>query len=155
MIDAFKKFFERALMPDPQSDDKTPGIQYATAALLIEMARADFDADDLERALIMAMLRDTFDLDEDLLAELVRLAETGAEEAVDVYQFTQLVNEHYSFDDKTQLIRNLWRVAYADGRLDRYEEQFLRKVAGLLHIPHADFIKAKLEVLASLEGGAS
>ena len=65
--------------------------------------------------------------------------------------FTQLVNEHYNYEDKEKLIENLWSVAYADGRLDRYEEQFIRKVAGLIHVAHGDFIKAKVSVLERLE----
>lgn len=119
--------------------------------MLIELARADFEEDDLEHALILAMLRDTFDLDEDVLQELVSLAGTATETANDVYQFTQLVNEHYNYEDKQQLIQNLWRVAFADGRLDRYEEQFIRKVSGLLHVAHSDFIKAKVDALAQME----
>ena len=97
------------------------------------------------------MLRDTFDLDDALLDELLSIAETAAVEANDVFQFTQLVNEHYHYDSKIRLIENLWEVAYADGRLDKYEEQFIRKVSGLIHIAHSDFIKAKVEVLEKIE----
>jgi len=74
----------------------------------------------------------------------MRLAETEAREATDFYQFTQLVNDHYSYQDKVKLMENLWRVAHADGRLDRYEEHFLRRVSGLLHLSHSDFIQTKI-----------
>lgn len=153
MIDRFKKFFDQTLMPDDGADNsgRELGIEYATAALLIELARADFEEDDLERSLILAMLRDTFDLDDSVLDELLELAESGADEAHDVYQFTQLVNDQYDYEDKQKLIEKLWRVAFADGRLDRYEEQFIRKVAGLIHVAHGDFIKAKVDVLEQIE----
>jgi len=142
MIDRIKNFFEQQLMPGEGADEQT---------LLIELARADFEEDELERSLIMAMLRDTFDLDDDMLSELMKLAEEGTEDAHDMYQFTQLVNDHYDYADKQKLIENLWAVAFADGRLDRYEEQFIRKVAGLIHVAHGDFIKAKVDVLDRLE----
>lgn len=152
MLDSIKKFFEQRLQIDTGDEaSHDQGIEYATAALLIELARADFEEDDIENALIIAMLRDTFDLDEDLLDELVKLATTATRDAHDVYQFTQLVNEHYSYEDKHKLVENLWRVAFADGRLDRYEEQFIRKVSGLLHVAHSDFIRAKVDVLAKIE----
>ncbi len=153
MIEQIKRFFEERLHSSDGADEATRAqeIQYASAALLIELARADFQADDLEKAVIMAMLKDTFDMDDDVLAEVVTLAETATEEAHDVFQFTQLVNDHYTYEDKTRLIENLWEVAYADGRLDRYEEQFIRKVAGLLHLAHADFIRAKVDVLKKIE----
>ena len=147
-----KKFFQERLLPDQAAHphDRERGIQYATAALLLEVAKSDFEQDELERAVVLAMLRDTFDLDDDTLQELVQSAETATREATDVYQFTMLVNEFYNYDDKTRLIENLWRVAYADGRLDRYEEQFIRKIAGLLYVGHPDFIKAKIDVLESI-----
>lgn len=150
-----RKFFEERLMPQESADTQTRDrdLQYATAALLLEVAKSDYEQDDLERAVIIAMLRDTFDLDNESIDELVQMADSATSQAHDVYQFTQLVNEHYHYDDKARLIENLWKVAYADGRLDRYEEHFIRKVAGLLHVAHSDFIKAKLDVLAGLEAG--
>ncbi len=153
MIDNIKRFFEQQLLPGDDADEETRniGIQQATAALLIELAKADFEQDDIERAVITAMLRDTFDLSEEMLGELMSLADEATSDAHDVYQFTQLVNEHYNYEDKEKLIENLWSVAYADGRLDRYEEQFIRKVAGLIHVAHGDFIKAKVSVLERLE----
>lgn len=150
-----KKFFEQKLLPHDSADGESRArdLQYATAALLLEVAKADFEQDDLERALIIAMLRDTFDLSGEALEELIQMADSATTQATDVYQFTQLVNEHYHYADKTRLIENLWKVAFADGRLDRYEEQFIRKVAGLLHVAHSDFIKAKIDVLEGLESG--
>lgn len=147
-----KKFFHERLMPDHAADptQRSRDIQHATAALLLEVAEADFQQDELERAVVVAMLRDTFDLDEESLQSLVAMAETATRDATDVYQFTMLVNEYYNYEDKTRLIENLWRVAYADGRLDRYEEQFIRKVAGLIYVAHSDFIKAKIDVLDAL-----
>lgn len=146
MIDDIRKFFAEKLNPpeDASEEERRLGIQYATAALLIEVAKSDFDQDEMERALIFAVLKDTFELLESQLNELVSLADKATQDAHDFYQFTQLVNDAYSYGDKTQLIMNLWRVAFADGRIDRYEEQFIRKVCGLLHVSHSDFIKAKL-----------
>lgn len=153
MLDHIRKFFDEKLLPTAGTDPGTREgeIQLATAALLIELARSDFDEDPMERALIVAMLRDTFDLGDAVIDELMALAGAATEDAHDVYQFTQLVNEHYEYADKIRLVENLWEVAYADGRLDRYEEQFIRKVSGLLHVPNSDFVKAKIEVLARIE----
>jgi uncharacterized tellurite resistance protein B-like protein len=131
MFDKIKQFFDEKLMPVAQQDTGQ-SVKFATAALLLELSRADFEVDKVEHAIIVDMLRSTFDLNEEDL------------QANDVFQFTQLVNAHYSHDDKIQLTENLWLVAYADGRIDKYEEQFVRKVSGLLHVAHSDFIKAKM-----------
>jgi uncharacterized tellurite resistance protein B-like protein len=148
MLDKIKRFFDEKLMP-VTAQDTGKSVKFATAALLLELSRADFEVDEIEQAVIVAMLRDTFDLNGDDLQELIELAGQASDEANDVYQFTQLVNEHYSHDDKIQLTENLWLVAFADGRIDKYEEQFIRKVSGLLHVAHSDFIKAKLRARES------
>ncbi len=152
MLKDIKKFFEEKLLPTDQDDEtSTAGIEYATAALLIELAKSDFEEDVLERQLIFAMLGDTFDLDSDDLEELVVMAEEASTDANDLFQFTSLVNEHYSNEEKIILLENFWRVAYADGRIDKYEAQFIRKVAGLINLPPSEFPKTKLRVRKLME----
>lgn len=147
MLKDIKRFFEEKLLLEEKNESGlAKGIEYATAALMIELAKADFEEDDIERQLIIAMLRDTFDIDGDDLKELMRTAEAGSADASDLFQFTSLINEHYENEQKIELLENLWRVAYADGRLDKYEEQFLRKIAGLINLPPSEFTKTKLRV---------
>ena len=152
MLSSIKKFFEDHLQPEI-SDGTTnaKGIEYATAALLIELAKSDFAEHPTERQLIIAMLRDTFALADADLQELLALAESGTSDANDIFQFTSLVNDHYTNDQKIMLLENFWKVAYADGRLDKYEEQFIRKVAGLINLPPSEFTKTKHRVKHSVE----
>ncbi len=152
MLSSIKKFFEDHLQPEI-SDGITnaKGIEYATAALLIELAKSDFAEHPTERQLIIAMLRDTFALADADLQELLALAESGTSDANDIFQFTSLVNDHYTNDQKIMLLENFWKVAYADGRLDKYEEQFIRKVAGLINLPPSEFTKTKHRVKQSVE----
>lgn len=147
MLKDIKKFFEeKLLLEEPSEQGLQKGIEYATAALMIELAKADFEEDDIERQLILAMLRDTFDIEGEHLEELMQTAEAASADASDLFQFTSLVNDHYDNEQKIMLLENLWRVAYADGRLDKYEEQFVRKIAGLINLPPSEFTKTKLRV---------
>jgi len=149
MLTKLKKFFD--LPTENDASGTSHGIEYASAALLVELAKSDFKQDESEQQQIFATLEDTFDLSKDELGELVELAESASAEASDLYQFTSLVNEHYSNAQKIALLENFWRLAYADGRLDKYEEHFIRKVTGLINLAPSEFIKAKLRVKASLE----
>jgi len=115
----------------------------AAAALLIEIARADFDFDADEQRAIEAVLADTLGLQSEEIRELVQLATEESREATSLHQFTRLVNETHSLEDKRRLMEQLWRVAFADGRIDRYEEQLLRRIADLLHLRHKEFMQAK------------
>ena len=140
MIDAIRRFFDSRLEAgtEPPGED---ALALATAALLVEIMRADREADESERARIVEVLEATFSLPRSELEELTRLAEAEAEEAHDLYQFTRLVNERYGQPERI----DLWRVAFADGDLDRHEEHLVRRVADLLHVRHSDFIRAKQE----------
>ena len=143
MLARIQSFFREQLAPDADGGDPEHRRNLAAAALLIEIARADFQFDDDEQAAIESALRGSLDLDDDEIAELVRLAGEESRDATSLHQFTRLVNETHEIADKCALMEQLWRVAYADGRIDRYEEQILRRIADLLHLRHAEFMQAK------------
>jgi uncharacterized tellurite resistance protein B-like protein len=66
-----------------------------------------------------------------------------AKQATDYFQFTSLINKHFSQEQKIEVVENLWQVAFADGHLDAHEQHFMRKIADLLYISHADYVAAK------------
>jgi uncharacterized tellurite resistance protein B-like protein len=142
MLGRLQSYFRERLAPGAD-DDPEHRRNLAAAALLIEVARADFEFDDDEQRAIETLLEQTLDLEPGEIAELVRLAHDESRDATSLHQFTRLVNESHSLDDKKRLMEALWRVAYADGRLDKYEEQLLRRIADLLHLRHAEFMRAK------------
>lgn len=143
-MSGIKDFFSSMASASELSEDRSKQeIQLATAALLIELGRADLAVDEKEWQVIVEALEQTFQLPAETLQELVRLAEEELQEATDLFQFTQLVNQHFSYKDKLALLKNMWQVAFADGRIDKYEDHLIRKVAGLIHVSHADFIKTK------------
>lgn len=142
MLSRIQEFFGERLAPGVD-DDPAHRRHLAAAALLIEIARADFDFDDGEDAAIRAVLEGTLDLGADEIDELVRLAAEESRDATSLHQFTTLINDSHTIADKRRLMEDLWRVAYADGRIDKYEEQLLRRIADLIHLRHPEFMKAK------------
>lgn len=153
MLNAIKQFFDNNLKARPAGQ---PGIdhrqlQLATAALLIEMMRTDYQIKEPERQAVLNAIQAKFGLSAAETAKLVQLAETEAHNATDYHQFTSLINQGFSAEEKEKVVECLWQVAYADGDLDKYEEHLARKIAELLYIPHSVFIAAKHRVLA--QGG--
>lgn len=149
MLQNISIFFEKYLNPTLESDtgdEVIDRLHLASAALMIELSKADYSIDDSELKKISSILQKKFDLPEDTLEELFDLAQQEAEDATSLYQFTSLINEAYEYPAKITLIQNMWEVAFADGNLDRYEEHLIRKVAELLYVSHSDFIKTKLAV---------
>ncbi len=152
MLSRIKRFFEDrigapAAVPDPAEHEHA--LRLATAALLIEISRADTDISQDERTTIARSVQRVFQLDEHETHELVKLAELEVEEAVSLYQFTRLVDTEFGAQDKKEIVRLLWAVSFADGALDKYEEHLVRKIADLLHVSHADFMHAKHEAMGS------
>jgi uncharacterized tellurite resistance protein B-like protein len=146
MIKTIKTYFEELLQGN--SENKAPHkhtIELATAALMIEISLADDHIHEEERRIIKKLLSNNFDLPEDKIDELIALAEDEVDHAVSLYEFTRLLNNSLSILEKIKIIENLWRVAYADSVVDKYEEYYIRKVADLLYIAHSDYIKSKLK----------
>ncbi|WP_116364493.1 TerB family tellurite resistance protein [Parahaliea mediterranea] len=119
-------------------------LRLAAAALLVETARADFGADAKERSTMANLLQQALGLSPDEVEALLAEAEQQASQATSLYEFTRLVNDHFSPANKQQLIEAMWQVAWADGDLDKYEEALIRQVAELTYVPHGDYIRAKL-----------
>ena len=143
MINAFRKLFETPARETGAEREHRQRL--AAAALLIETARADFSEDGVEEAVLTTLLCETLGLDAAQVSELLVQASAQLDEAASLYDFTRVINDHYSAAQKLELITNMWRVAYADGRLDKYEEYLIRQVAELTYVPHAEYIRAKLE----------
>ena len=147
MINAIRQFFETHILEETLEEATTEhALRLATAALLIEMSRADFDAKVEDRAAVITVVRRVFELTEQETHELVALAEQEAEQATSLYQFTSLINREFSPEQKAHVVELLWEVAYADGQLHKYEEHLVRKIADLIHVPHKTFIRAKHKV---------
>lgn len=143
MITALKKLFEA---PAQESEaDRQRRMRLAAAALLIETARADFSQDASEEDALEQLLSSSLELDRQAVHELVEAATRQLDGSTSLYEFTRVINDYYSAQQKLELIAAMWRVAYADGDLDKYEEHLIRQVAELTYVPHADYIRTKLE----------
>jgi uncharacterized tellurite resistance protein B-like protein len=116
----------------------------AVAALLVEVLRADYDVSAPERRQVLASIRGVLGLGDAECEALLDLAEQRVDEAHDLHQFTSEVNRAFSPDEKVGLVEQLWRVAQSDATVHKYEEHLIRRISDLLHVPHRDFIAAKL-----------
>ena len=141
MLDAIRRYFDHRLA-DVRQDDDEHRLKLATAALLVEVMRLD-GVDPDERAAVQRALGAKFGLADDEAAELVALAEAEVREAVGYYQFTSLVNRHFDVAQKERIVELMWRVAWADDAVSAHEHHVIRKIADLIHLPHASYVAAK------------
>ena len=125
-------------------------LRLAVAALLVEMARADFQADAGELDQARTALAQRYGLRPEEAASLLAAAEREADQSVSLYRFTRLINERLAPADKLTLVRMLWEVAYADERLDKHEDALMHKLADLLYVPLSDLMRLKDGVLRKM-----
>jgi uncharacterized tellurite resistance protein B-like protein len=123
------------------------GEALSVAVLLLELARADFEFAAVEREAIRKLLMQRYRLDAAQAQALLVEAKTQSETAISLYDYVAALNARLAPAQKYELLRMLWQVACADGRIEPHEEALLRKLAGLLYVPEADYVRAKLEVL--------
>ncbi len=145
MIKNLKSYIDNFFQESP--DENIPHInkiELATAVLMIEISLADENTGDEEYKTIKKILLEKFDLDKTKIDTLISLAEDEVDHTVSLHEFAETVNNELSAIEKTNIIENLWRVAYADAYIHKYEEYYIRKIADLLHVSHSDYIKTKL-----------
>lgn len=136
-----KKLLSLFQQEEEKSQSHKPEL--AAAALLVEIMNADHEISDEESESIKQILFDTLFLTREVADELLNSAKDTVHDANDLFQFTEVINAHYSYEEKVSLIESLWKVAYSDQQLDKYEEHMVRRIADLLYVSHSDFIQTR------------
>ncbi|MGB0749822.1 MAG: TerB family tellurite resistance protein [Magnetospiraceae bacterium] len=149
MFDTIKAFFNQQPETAPGSATEADAVRVAVAALLLELTQMDDEVWEEEHEAVVNAVRLQFGLSETEAAALLDTAEGQRVDSSDYYRFTTVINEQFERSQKMDLLETLWRIAYADDVLHKYEEYLIRKVADLLHLPHQDFIAAKHRVTKS------
>lgn len=119
--------------------------QALSLILMVEIALADGEFSDEERQLVINDLKQDYELSRQAAETAIDAAEQEVKEAASLQHFTSHLKD-LDYAEKVALLENLWRLAYADSKLDPHEESMLRKLADLLYISHADYIKSKLKI---------
>ncbi len=149
MFEHLKKIFNIPGIDNenPYDDvDESKRLQIATCTLFIELAKADDNFSDQERDIIISSMKSTFNLEDNYVNDLIDLSENRLKSDYSLYDFTKLINQNFSNDEKFELLKNLWRLIYVDKKLDMYEDHLIKKIGGLLNMGHEDIIGAKMLV---------
>ncbi len=149
MFKSISNFVQEKIRKENDEVDETHIMHLASAALLLEVSLADFNIQEEELESIANSLTKRFNFSTQEVENLIEMAKQEQEKHVSIHPFVKIINDGCSADEKKLLLEDLWRVAYADDKLDKYEEYQLRKIADLLYIPHSVFIQTKLKVTES------
>ncbi|GAB3332031.1 TerB family tellurite resistance protein [Marilutibacter aestuarii] len=142
MTDWFKALTSIVNRHEPSPDPHA--LPRAAAALLLEMAVTADGGDQVELEVVHAAMAKVFDMAPAELASLMEQAHQARRQSVSLHEFTRDLRPGLDADQRAELVEWLWRVAFADARLDMHEELMVRRVADLLAVPHSEFIRRKL-----------
>ncbi len=134
MLDSIKKFFSSSMSPVEEYDDgeSKTDIRLAACALLLELAHADEEFTEDEREHLESAIRRQYGLDPAQATKLIKLADEARAEAVDLWQFTNLIVQNYTVGQKMVLAEIMWGLVYSDGELADKEQYLMRKISHLL-----------------------
>ena len=125
-------------------------LSVAIAVLMLEVAKSDFNESESELNTMAAWLEgQNLGLTQDGVLQLLDSAREDQTRSAGLFEYTRRACERMSMEERAQLVEQLWRIAYADGVIDKYEEAAIRKASELLYVAHTDFIRAKLSAQAS------
>lgn len=149
MLDALKSFFSDK-MTAPEAADESgestaghPSLQVAACALLLEIAYADDEFADSERAHLEDAVQRHFGLEPETAQQLIEFADGERRRGADLHRFTRLITESYSLAQKTVLLETMWGLVYADGVVAQHETYLMRKLCHLLDVKPAYLSEAR------------
>lgn len=155
MSNIFKKLFEKEIVQEndlayiPKNYSELD-IQIAACALFIEMANADGTFEKSEMEKIIGFLQQSFQLNNEKLNELIQLSQEQVKESISIFDFTQIINEHFNYIDKYELLKDLWRIIYSDKILNGYEDKLIKNIGSALKFNHKEIIETKLLIRKEL-----
>ena len=134
----------------PSEKDPENPVALATAGVLLELAHADQQFSDRERSQLLETMTATFALTAEQAGRIVEQAQKARRETIDHWSFTSRIRDGADHETRLEIVRAMWRLVFADGRLHEYEESLVRKLSNLLGVQHHEMIEAKLSVRREL-----
>ena len=138
MFNFFKK--KKSETQEQNSDFE---IELTASVLAYEIARSDGEIDQNELNVLMEEIKvisKKVNKDE---ADIFEIIEKYSKDSVSFYEFVEDINNGYTKDEKLSLLKFMWKIAYADGKLDVDEERLIRRFADLIKIKDMDVLKLK------------
>nr|MBF0222248.1 TerB family tellurite resistance protein [Desulfobulbaceae bacterium] len=145
MFTIVKKILTKKSKQSPSLEENTLKNHLAAGVLLLEAAHVDNECTDQEMEHVVLTIKTMFNLDNDCVNELLAEAHRVRDNSVDLWQYTNYMNQNYSKEEKLQVMEDVWRVIHADGQLEKHEDHFAHKLANLLRLTHKELIDLKIK----------
>jgi uncharacterized tellurite resistance protein B-like protein len=147
-LGSFKTFLSNRRADSVGLNQMEAKSRVATAALLVRVATVDSDMSEVRSKLLRRILMSSFGLDDSSVTVLIENACAAERSAIDLYQFTRLLNEALDDKGRHQVIQMMWEMAYVEGRLNGFEANVIWRTADLLGVPSRQRVEIRQQIAA-------
>jgi uncharacterized tellurite resistance protein B-like protein len=151
MLRQLTSLLERLTEPKAADTLGEEDLRVASAALLVHAMAIDGTITEDETGRLRALIADHFQLAPKDVDRLLIEAERQERDAIDIYRFTSVLRDALPIERKRDIIAMMWRVVYADGRLEALEDNLIWRTAELLAVPTRERMQLKQMVRAEAE----
>ncbi len=119
------------------------------ACLLVHAAKIDENYTSDEKEIIKKTVKKLYP-DLDNLDDIIMLAEQKENDSNHIQEFTKNVKS-LSIENKILIVETLWRIILSDGKSDIYENNLMRRLAGLLYLDDKIVGETKVKVIENIK----
>lgn len=149
MLTKIHLFIQSLTESNSKDNENAISLEIACTVLLCEVMRADGHFTESEQRTLHQLICAHFSLTSGEVNDIIKQALEYSEQAIDFFKFTSMVNSHYNIEQRMEIVKLLWKIAYADGELASIEEHTIRRIADLLHLRHSEYIATKKPYISS------
>ncbi len=136
-------FFKKNIQVDGQNDRSSFEVELTASVLAYEIARIDGEISNEELSLLIEEIKKISKKVNKNFNEILKIVEIYSKDSVSFYEFVEDINKNYDKEEKLSLLNFMWKIAYADGKLEVDEERMVRRLADLIKIKDIDVLKLK------------
>ena len=148
MLDQIRAFL-RELKGDTPQESGANDADVAAVALFFHVVGADGVIDEVESDKLRTLIAQEYDVNGTEMHKLIEAGQQADREAVDLYQFTSVLNRSLEPEAKVHFIELLWNLAYADGYRHELEDHVVWRIADLMGVSSRDRVLARQRALAT------
>lgn len=124
-------------------EQKQHNLHLAAVSMLLEVVDADEELSIEEARMLPQVIQSSLGLSQHECDGLINEAKANKASATSLFEFTSIVNQQCSLEQRQHLVLAMWKLAYADGHLCQFEDQIIRRSADLLHLRHSELIQLR------------
>ena len=143
MFQNLKNIFEKVKQENYSEVEIIEEEIHAVLSLLIEACKVDGIVSDNEIEKITDLLINKFHLEPSKAKNAVNFVLEKANEKVEIFTDIKVVLDTMDHEERIKVVEMLWGVVLADGNVDDYESNLMRKISSLLHLSSFETAEAK------------